>query len=647
MRKLARALGLAAPVCWGLAGSAAAAPPLEAYGHLPSVELIRLSPSGERYAFVAVIGESRKLVVATYDNKVLEATKVGNAKVRDIEWAAEGHVLVTTTSTFDFPLDFDRAYELASVIDVRPDGHSAAAIFSKVPSVANTVLGYFGQAQADGRQFGYFGGITYTRSVSGDYYFDQRYRDLYRVDLESGETSLQARGGEDDHHWVVASDGTVLAHSEYEERSGEWRLYAGEGHGKQLLSKISPKDDIELLGQGRASGTVLIVDGSGDEDVAEEITVADGKSVRLFDSVSTSEYLTDPATGLLIGALIEGDPGAVFFDSKLQARYDGTRKAFPGYQTHLKSYSRNLDRLIVLTDGGDDSGTYWMVDIASGKASELGHPYPEIKPADVGLTRAVQYAAADGTSIEGILTLPPGRKPEKLPLVVMPHGGPIGIHDSIGFDWWAQAYAAAGYAVMQPNYRGSSGYSRDFREAGFGQWGGKMLTDISDGIAPLAAQGLIDPKRVCIVGASYGGYAALAGVTLQKGIYRCAVSVAGVSDMQALVDWDAGGGRNNSSERYMRAATGADKEGNDKLDAISPARFAEHADAPILLIHGKDDTRVPIGQSETMVSALKHVDKPFEYVIMKGEDHFLSREETRVTMLKAAVDFVKRNNPPD
>jgi dipeptidyl aminopeptidase/acylaminoacyl peptidase len=200
---------------------------------------------------------------------------------------------------------------------------------------------------------------------------------------------------------------------------------------------------------------------------------------------------------------------------------------------------------------------------------------------------------------------------------------------------------------MQPNYRGSSGYSRAFREAGFGQWGGKMLTDISDGIAPLAAQGLIDPKRVCIVGASYGGYAALAGVTLQKGIYRCAVSVAGVSDMQALFDWDTGEGGHNSSERYMRAATGADKAGDDKLDAISPARFAGQADAPILLIHGKDDTRVPIGQSETMVSALKHAGKPFEYVIMKGEDHFLSREETRITMLKAAVDFVKRNNPPD
>jgi len=230
----------------------------------------------------------------------------------------------------------------------------------------------------------------------------------------------------------------------------------------------------------------------------------------------------------------------------------------------------------------------------------------------------------------------------------MPHGGPIGVSDEIAFDWWAQAYAAAGYAVLQPNYRGSSGYGRAFREAGYGEWGGKMLSDISAGIMPLAGKGLVDPARVCIVGASYGGYAALAGVTLQKGIYRCAVSYGGVSDLPALFGWEFDGeGYRSSVARFLRAATGADKQGDSHLRAISPARFAAQADAPILLLHGKDDTVVPIEQSEIMASALRHADKPFEFVQLKGEDHWLSRQETRATMLKAALAFVKKNNPPD
>lgn len=639
--------------CWMLAGAANAAPPIESYGRLPSVELMRLSPSGERYAFVAVVGESRKLVAATFDNKLLQATAVGDNKVIQVQWADDGHLLLTTHSTFNDPVGFYRPYDLDSMIDIHLDNHTVTTIYKGVDSVAQTVVGYFGSGSAEGRPIGYFGGFTFDKGKLGDYYFPEGevFRDLYQVDLDTGRTALLAKGEDRDHDWVVAPDGGIVAHSEYDDQSGEWRLYAGKGRDQLLFTRTSPTDDIVLMGAGRSPGTVLVVDSSGIEDVAEEVTVADGKRERLFGSVSVGEFLFDPADGRLIGALTAEQPGAVFFDAALQQRYEATRKAFPGYQMHLVSYSRNLNRLIVLTDGGDDSGTYWMVDIASGKANVLGQRYPAIKPADVGPTRMVKYAAADGTALEGVLTLPPGVKTEKLPLVVMPHGGPFGAHDEIGFDWWAQAFAAAGYAVFQPNFRGSSGYGRDFRQAGFGQWGGKMLTDISDGIGPLAAQGLVDPKRVCIVGASYGGYAALAGVTLQQGIYRCSVSFAGIADLTGWLNWLTSNRRGDSSlARYVRAATGAKGSGSEveaALNAISPLSFAARADAPILLIHGLDDLRVPADQSQAMAAALKRAHKPYELLTLKSEDHFLSREETRVAMLKAAVDFVKRNNPPD
>jgi dipeptidyl aminopeptidase/acylaminoacyl peptidase len=255
----------------------------------------------------------------------------------------------------------------------------------------------------------------------------------------------------------------------------------------------------------------------------------------------------------------------------------------------------------------------------------------------------VEWKAADGLAIHGVLTLPPGRQPKNLPVVVLPHGGPQE-RDYPVFDWWAQAFASQGYAVLQPNYRGSSGYGAGFVKAGHGQWGRKMQTDVSDGVAELAKEGVIDPKRACIVGASYGGYAALAGVTVQQGLYRCAVADAGVADLAEMLryEYDKRNG-DSASTRYWKAFMGPESGFNE----ISPVRLVAKADAPILLIHGRDDTVVLYDQSAAMQRALLAAGKTVELVTMPNEDHWLSREATRVMMLKASVAFVEKYNPPD
>lgn len=627
-------------------GSVHAAPPIEAYGRLPGVERMSLSPGGENFATIAVAGEQRNLIVGTVSGKVLLAAGVGDAKIRGIRWVGDDHLLLTLTSTFSFPLQLRSNVEIAAVVNIRIPDKKVSTIFRGTSSVAQAVFGYFGSAREDERLYGYFGGITYTFTRGGEFSLDHGYRDIYRVDLDSGRASLAVKGNESIEDWVLAADGAVIAHAEYQEKTGAWRLYSGNGHDKLLFEKVSPLERLALVSQGRSPGTVLIEDNTGNDDIVAEVSVADGKSERIFSDISVDEYLFDPDADRLLGALTKEPPYAVFFDSKLQARFEATRKAFPGLQMQVASFSRNMDRLIVFTDGRDDSGRYWLVDVASGRADPIGRAHPAIASADVGPTSLFKYTAGDGLAIEGVLTLPPGRSAQNLPVVLMPHGGPIGISDRIGFDWWAQAYASAGYAVFQPNYRGSSDYGTEFREAGFGQWGRKMQTDLSDGLAALAAKGLIDPKRACIVGGSYGGYAALAGVILQHGVYRCAVSVAGPADMSTFFRWERERhGRISAATRYWRAVTGADKDGEEGLRSISPARFAGQADAPILLIHGKDDTVVPIEQSEQMASALKSAGKPFEIVRMQGEDHWLSREATRIEMLKAAVAFVQRHNP--
>ena len=350
----------------------------------------------------------------------------------------------------------------------------------------------------------------------------------------------------------------------------------------------------------------------------------------------------------MIGSEEDSDEKAsTLFEPALQAKLAGARKAFPGYIVHLISYSTDFSRMIVFTEGGDDSGTYWIVDIAKGSADPLGYAYPDVKAQDVGSVRMVDYKAADGFDLHGVLTLPPARAAKNLPVVILPHGGPA-VRDYPGFDWWAQAFASRGYAVFQPNYRGSDGYGLKYREAGFGEWGKKMQTDVSDGLAELARQGVVDPKRACIVGGSYGGYAALAGVTVQQGLYRCAVSVAGVANLGRMLDdaadWSDGP---SSTTRYWKRFMGVTTVWQSELKAISPVDVAAHADAPILLIHGTDDTVVPIEQSRQMAAALRRAGKPVDYVELPGEDHWLSREQTRTAMLKAAVAFVEKNDPVD
>jgi dipeptidyl aminopeptidase/acylaminoacyl peptidase len=175
-----------------------------------------------------------------------------------------------------------------------------------------------------------------------------------------------------------------------------------------------------------------------------------------------------------------------------------------------------------------------------------------------------------------------------------------------------------------------------FIQSGDGEWGRKMQTDKSDGLMALAERGIVDPDRACIIGASYGGYAALAGVTLQDGLYRCAVSVNGVSDLKPMLRWRMTGTR----DIFRRAVDRQFGQETD-LDAISPARNADKANAPILLIHGRDDTVVPFAQSVVMEDARK----PVELLVLEGEDHFLSQPETRKQMLEASIAFVERRNP--
>lgn len=624
---------------------AAEPPPLAIYGSLPGFETASMSPSGDRIAIVGTIEGARRLVVLDQADKPLMVLPLGDAKVRGVFWAGEDRVLVYKSDTTRLGVGFtaDRT-ELYTMVVVPLNGEKMWAIFEHEKLITGGVRRFLGIQERGGRIFGYFGGITLDGDFRSGPHLTSTSPVLYEVDLQDQKTREIAPRSADSIYrdWVLGPDGSVSATLDFDSRSGSWNVK--NGAGQRIAEGNNPLGKVGLVGLGTAAGTVILseTDAEGGRHWFE-LLLAGGERKEILADAALGDAFFDRVTNQLIGYQIEGDvPAYSFFDPYRQKVAAAIIKAFPGLQAHLHGWNDRFDHLLVMTEGAEDPQTWWVIDIKGRNSREIGHSYV-IKGADVGPMRMIKYAAADGTEIAGVLTLPPGRKPTNLPVVIFPHGGP-GARDYPGFDWWAQALASRGYAVLQPNFRGSTGYGPAFRRAGYGQWGRKMQSDVSDGLTWLAALGIVDPKRACIMGASYGGYAALAGVTLQEGLYRCAVAVAGVSDVAKMASTDLQeSGYDDTLKRALKEELGERKD----LRPVSPVNFAAKADAPVLLIHGKDDTVVPYGQSVAMAAALRGAGKPVEFVTLPGEDHWLSRGETRLAMLEAAVRFIVANNPPD
>ena len=426
--------------------------------------------------------------------------------------------------------------------------------------------------------------------------------------------------------------------------SGKWQVR--NANGIVVLEGQTADARVSLVGLGQDGTTFVMSDRVGDLEFEWfEASLAGGGTREVFlEDKDVGRAFWDNKTGHYLGYQTSGDePRLTFVNETLNKNSDRIARTFNTFRTRLTAWSEDYGTVLVRTSGNKDSGTYYSVDLANKKAGAIAYERMAIGPAEVGEISTFEYTASDGTALDGILTVPPGMEAKNLPVVVLPHGGPAG-HDTARFDWWAQAFASRGYAVFQPNFRGSTNRDEAFMRAGFGEYGRKMQTDKSDGLMALAEAGLVDPDRACIVGASYGGYAALAGVTIQRDFYKCAVAVAPLSDLRDRYNYRY---RQSGRERTRKADLLEQMGDPDLWDQYSPLKRAEEANAPIMLIHGVDDTVVPYSHSSKMADALKDEGKPYELVTLKGEDHWLSLSATRQEMLSNAVRWVETHNPPN
>jgi len=627
-----------------LSGVQAKAAPLSTYGKLPTIEDVEISPDGTRLAVSLTDGEQRVLTIHNAaDNKLIKALRMGNNKLRWVQWADASHLLVTVSSTanvvgLEGP---KREYWMTSLYDLDTD--KARLLLDNQPDSMNVVLSAASLRSVDGAP---------TAFVQGIHFVDNLGRNtLFAVNVKNGRTRMIEARSEDTDDWLVGGDGVPLAQSQYDQSRGTWVLRIKGPKGWTIVDRaVSPMGSYGVSGLGRDGKSVLVARVNDKNETVYREYAADGSQVDVPMEIPFDGLLRDPGNDALIGgvSLVGDKTRYVFFDPKDQSRWNAVEKGFAGSRVSLASWSADRSKVVVRVDSPTDGPAYALVDMTAKTASWIGDEYKDLAAADIAEVRPVKYKAADGLEITGYLTLPKGKDPKNLPLVVLPHGGPEG-RDTPGFDWWAQGLASRGYAVLQPNFRGSEGFGWDFIKAGFGEWGRKMQTDLSDGVRWLEKQGIADPKRVCIVGASYGGYAALAGAALDRGVYRCAVSVAGPADLKRMLqdDQERHLSRNNSTLRYWLRFMGADGIRDPDLAAISPAKLTDKIDIPILLIHGKDDTVVPYVQSKIMADAMARAGKPTELVTLASEDHWLSRGASRQQMLNATVQFLEKHNPPD
>lgn len=332
-----------------------------------------------------------------------------------------------------------------------------------------------------------------------------------------------------------------------------------------------------------------------------------------------------------------------FFDADAETMKKKLQEKLPGYQVAIGSENKAEDKFMVRTYSDKSRGAYYLYDKTSGDLTKLADLSPWLNENDLCDMKPITYQSRDGLTIQGYLTLPKGYEAKNLPVVINPHGGPWA-RDYWGFNSEVQFLANNGYAVLQMNFRGSTGFGKAFWESSFKQWGRTMQDDISDGVKWLTDQGIADPKRVAIYGGSYGGYATLAGMTLTPELYAAGVDYVGVSNMFTFM---------KTIPPYWKPMLDMFYEmvGNPKTDSlllaqVSPVFLVDKIQAPLFVAQGKNDPRVNIDESDQIVNALKARNIAVEYMVKDNEGHGFHNEENRFDFYRSMLAFLDKHLKP-
>ena len=488
------------------------------------------------------------------------------------------------------------------------------------------------------------------------------YPSVSSVDLDTNHRTHVVDSVIDIWDWSADEDGVVRYGFGY-----------SDNHHWQAVYRKTAADSFKVIAKGRddkdegADFDILrITTGSDDGFIYDTDTKTGLKAVFKFNFATRkrgdlvfeapandidSAYTTTDGKAMESAWYIDSRPRVHWWDTAMATFQGDLDKAVNGgdadgdRMARVISQSRDKTIKIVWVGAANDPGSYYLYQDATGKMTRIAKVYEGLHPDQLAKPAYVHYKARDGLDIPAYLTLPVGRAPKGLPLIIMPHGGPFDVRDEGTYDDDVQFLANRGYAVLQPEYRGSGTYGTAYHDKGKGQWGRAMQDDIDDGMDWLAGQGIADPKRVCLVGVSYGGYAALWGATRNPERYRCAASLAGVTDIGRQVKYSNHFDDNKKSRDDWQTTVQGDKAFD--LKTVSPLFTVDWLKVPVLVLHGDKDQRVLPKQSRMYADALKAAGKTYEYVTLPGSGHGATTQAAAQIWYDRLEAFLTKYNPAD
>lgn len=630
----------------------------------PDLRDAAVSPSGKYIAVAIWRKDSDMLVlmdIETKSTKVLTnishdvAGKALNVHIQGVVWKNEDRILFRTSIIPD-EHDYTQRFAEQAILKM---GERLFAIGRDGGHLVR-LLGDNGEGALDGAlNLGQIGSflendpddvMLFVNGFNGP--------SLFRVDVNTGVGQLAEKPRQRTSGWWLDLDGNAVLREEY--LNGSIRILRREGNGewtKVLSYRPNESDEhpaYDLIGPSDQPGRFFVIarpEGKDRRgiylyDVAKESFGAALYENPQFDLVDATA--TRDGKRIVRFCYIAHVHVCEFTDRKVESHMRGVRKFFRDTANiHVTDTSADDKTIVFFVSGPSEPPSYYYYRVDQARIEALGLRREALGGRPLPTASVVKWKARDGLELSGYLTRPPGaEKAVKMPLVVLVHGGPEA-RDQLDFDEWTQFMAAQGYAIFQPNFRGSEGFGEAFKVLGQGEWGGRMQDDITEGLDALIADGSVDPTRVCIVGASYGGYAALMGVTKTPDKYRCAISISGISDLEALVRWRRGGWSDDSEGyRYILKMIGDPDKDADRLAATSPARLASAVKVPVLLIHGEEDGITPISQSERMKKALDKAGRKAEFIRLPEIGHRNWPRKTERRVLTSVQEFLQTNLGP-
>ena len=619
--------------------------PVATFFQAPTITSLTFSPNGKYIACLVPFEHRMNLAVIDLENGTKNLlTNFKDRQVLTPSWANDDRLL--------FRVD-DGGRESFSLYTVSRDGRDTGILatgYSQAETESESNMRYrsvIGRIENDPRHVLVLANLTYI-DWSDVATMDLKTGDMKRLVEAPGDVQYYVFDHENKARFAVVYDHQIRKVLYREAKGGDWT---------QVGSHHMDVEGWEPIGFDGDNRTVFIWSDVGRKtkaiyryDTAEKKQGDLVFSDDLYDAVLANGEDGVPPPGMIFDAAKEKVVGFAYsadrtrfhwLDPEMAAIHQKLEASLPDTVHRPQQFSADGSRIIFNSSSDRDAGVYYLYERKKAKLSELAVIRPAVDPDLMTPVKRVSFTARDGLPLQGYLALPRGRAPKNLPLIIHPHGGPFTIRDEWRYDSEVQFYANRGFAVLQIDYRGSGGYGRAFEAAGYKKWGLEMQDDLSDGVKWAIAQGIADPARVVISGASYGGYAAMAGITLTPELYCAGINYVGVTDIEILLP------KAQTEERmYWRhtrigdLSLAADRK---RVHDTSPVNLADRIQVPLIMAYGKNDPRVHIDHGFDMERALKKAGKPYEMIIQEGEGHGFRNEENSIAFYSRVDEFLKKN----